>query len=54
MCVTNFAKCYEFYSSYFNFHPSEVRTIIINLPFPVSIHQSIPSPRSNPFSACSQ
>lgn len=26
MCVTNFAKCYEFYSSYFNFHPSEVST----------------------------
>lgn len=24
MCVTNFAKCYEFYTSYFNFHPSEV------------------------------
>ena len=24
MCVTNFAKCYEFYSSYFNFFPSEV------------------------------
>lgn len=26
MCVTNYAKCYEFYSSYFNFHPSEVIT----------------------------
>ncbi|KAK0722651.1 Glyoxalase/Bleomycin resistance protein/Dihydroxybiphenyl dioxygenase [Lasiosphaeria miniovina] len=24
MCVTNFAKAYEFYSSYFNFHPSEL------------------------------
>lgn len=24
MCVTNFAKCYEFYTSYFNFHPSEL------------------------------
>jgi hypothetical protein len=24
MCVTDYAKCYEFYSSYFNFHPSEV------------------------------
>jgi len=23
-CVTDFAKCYEFYSTYFNFHPSEV------------------------------
>lgn len=27
MCVTNFAKCYEFYSTYFNFHPSEVRIL---------------------------
>ncbi|KAK4224068.1 Glyoxalase/Bleomycin resistance protein/Dihydroxybiphenyl dioxygenase [Podospora fimiseda] len=24
MCVTNFAKCYEFYSTYFNFFPSEL------------------------------
>ncbi|EPE06509.1 glyoxalase family protein [Ophiostoma piceae UAMH 11346] len=24
MCVTNFAKCYEFYSTHFNFHPSEL------------------------------
>ncbi|KAK4199167.1 putative dioxygenase [Triangularia verruculosa] len=24
MCVTNYAKCYEFYSSYFNFFPSEL------------------------------
>lgn len=24
MCVTNFKKCYEFYSKYFNFYPSEV------------------------------
>jgi hypothetical protein len=24
MCVTNFKKCYEFYSKYFNFFPSEV------------------------------
>lgn len=26
MCVTNFAKCFEFYSTYFNFFPSEVST----------------------------
>lgn len=25
MCVTNYAKCYEFYSTFFNFYPSEVR-----------------------------
>lgn len=25
MCVTNFKKCYEFYSKYFNFYPSEVK-----------------------------
>jgi hypothetical protein len=31
MCVTNYAKCYEFYSSYFNFHPSEV-SMTINPP----------------------
>ncbi|KAK4169807.1 Glyoxalase/Bleomycin resistance protein/Dihydroxybiphenyl dioxygenase [Cladorrhinum sp. PSN259] len=24
MCVTNFAKCYEFYTTYFNFFPSEL------------------------------
>lgn len=24
MCVTNFKKCYEFYSKYFNFYPSEL------------------------------
>lgn len=24
MCVTNFKKCYEFYSTYFNFFPSEL------------------------------
>ncbi|KAK3389261.1 Glyoxalase/Bleomycin resistance protein/Dihydroxybiphenyl dioxygenase [Podospora didyma] len=24
MCVTDFAKCYEFYSTYFNFFPSEL------------------------------
>lgn len=26
MCITDFAKCYEFYTTYFNFHPSEVST----------------------------
>lgn len=24
MCVTNFKRCYDFYSTYFNFHPSEL------------------------------
>jgi hypothetical protein len=24
MCVTDFAKCYDFYATYFNFHPSEL------------------------------
>lgn len=24
MCVTDFAKSYEFYTTYFNFYPSEV------------------------------
>ena len=24
MCVTDYAKCYEFYSTYFNFYPSEL------------------------------
>ncbi|KAJ9161694.1 Glyoxalase/Bleomycin resistance protein/Dihydroxybiphenyl dioxygenase [Coniochaeta hoffmannii] len=24
MCVTNYAKCYEFYSTFFNFYPSEL------------------------------
>ncbi|KAK3318145.1 Glyoxalase/Bleomycin resistance protein/Dihydroxybiphenyl dioxygenase [Apodospora peruviana] len=24
MCVTDFAKCYDFYTKYFNFHPSEL------------------------------
>jgi hypothetical protein len=28
MCVTNFAKCYDFYSTYFNFHPSEVSHLV--------------------------
>jgi hypothetical protein len=37
MCVTNFAKCYEFYSSYFNFHPSEVSP----LPFTPSLSPSV-------------
>lgn len=24
MCVTDFKRCYDFYSTYFNFHPSEL------------------------------
>lgn len=32
MCVTNYAKCYEFYSTFFNFYPSEVS--IANFPSP--------------------
>lgn len=27
MCVTDFAKCYDFYTKYFNFFPSEVRML---------------------------
>ena len=29
MCVTNFAKAYEFYSTHFNFFPSEVTTLLV-------------------------
>lgn len=32
MCVTDYAKCYEFYSTYFNFYPSEVCPILPCLP----------------------
>ncbi len=34
MCVTDFAKAYDFYSTHFNFYPSEVRPQDTTPPFP--------------------
>lgn len=41
MCVTNFAKALEFYSTYFNFFPSEVWMYS----FPFIKHQLVDSAR---------
>ena len=36
MCVTDYNKCYEFYSTYFNFFPSEVSLTRITISPPIS------------------
>lgn len=35
VCVTDYAKCFEFYTTYFNFFPSEVRRATLH---PLSAH----------------
>ncbi|POS69826.1 glyoxalase family protein, partial [Diaporthe helianthi] len=38
MCVTNFKKCYEFYTKYFNFYPSEVSSTQHTRPTTTTTH----------------